>query len=240
MASVPVFCRDFWAERKKAPEGGCSPGKKGLMILYLFALVGDVLDLNCNCSIAALISGFDNDSNLCPIAFKFHAVVGIFDLSNFFSDLINQICYKTSSLVVCIHSKCCVLLIRTNIGVNIKHKGSRKAGINLCIKVGLSGFIELTTLVIPDSAICITQTYSIRIFAELLPDIIFQRSFRGCAASGGEHHHSHHTCQQQGYKFFQVFHKGIPPISVFCGYVSFFSKGFRNHRCLSALIISDA
>lgn len=40
-------------------------------------------DLNCNCSIAALISGFDNDSNLCPIAFKFHAVVGIFDLSNF-------------------------------------------------------------------------------------------------------------------------------------------------------------
>lgn len=83
MASVPVFCRDFWAERKKAPEGGCSPGKKGLMILYLFALVGDVLDLNCNCSIAALISGFDNDSNLCPIAFKFHAVVGIFDLSNF-------------------------------------------------------------------------------------------------------------------------------------------------------------
>ena len=77
------------------------------------------LDLNCNCSIAALISGFDNDSNLCPIAFKFHAVVGIFDLSNFFSDLINQICYKTSSLVVCIHSKCCVLLIRTNIGVNI-------------------------------------------------------------------------------------------------------------------------
>ena len=54
------------------------------MILYLFALVGDVLDLNCNCSIAALISGFDNDSNLCPIAFKFHAVVGIFDLSNFF------------------------------------------------------------------------------------------------------------------------------------------------------------
>lgn len=167
------------------------------MILYLFALVGDVLDLNCNCSIAALISGFDNDSNLCPIAFKFHAVVGIFDLSNFFSDLINQICYKTSSLVVCIHSKCCVLLIRTNIGVNIKHKGSRKAGINLCIKVGLSGFIELTTLVIPDSAICITQTYSIRIFAELLPDIIFQWSLRGCAATGGEHHHSHCACKQQ-------------------------------------------
>ncbi|EDP21496.1 hypothetical protein FAEPRAM212_01821 [Faecalibacterium prausnitzii M21/2] len=27
MASVPVFYRDFWAERKKAPEGGCSPGK---------------------------------------------------------------------------------------------------------------------------------------------------------------------------------------------------------------------
>ena len=97
MASVPVFCRDFWAERKKpgrgrtiwnarrvrfahiqrknyfyfafvalcgalqthfhgrgrngkrhlpqarqkkAPEGGCSPGKKGLMILYLFVVVG--------------------------------------------------------------------------------------------------------------------------------------------------------------------------------------------------------
>ena len=27
-------------DRKKAPEGGCSPGKKGLMILYLFVVVG--------------------------------------------------------------------------------------------------------------------------------------------------------------------------------------------------------
>ena len=27
-------------QNKKAPEGGCSPGKKGLMILYLFVVVG--------------------------------------------------------------------------------------------------------------------------------------------------------------------------------------------------------
>ena len=69
--------------------------------------------------------------------------------------------------------------------------------------------------------------------------ILFQIATSAATGTGGEHHHSHHTCQQQGYEFFQVLHKGIPPISVFCGYVSFFSKGFRNHRCLSALIISD-
>ena len=28
------------ARQKKAPEGDCSPGKKGLMILYLFVVVG--------------------------------------------------------------------------------------------------------------------------------------------------------------------------------------------------------
>lgn len=67
MASVPVFCRDFWAERKKAPEGGCSPGKKGLMILYLFVVVG-VLDLERNCHVAMLAISLDNNANVCPSA----------------------------------------------------------------------------------------------------------------------------------------------------------------------------
>lgn len=31
---------------QKAPEGGCSPGKKGLMILYLFVVVLGFLTLN--------------------------------------------------------------------------------------------------------------------------------------------------------------------------------------------------
>ena len=67
MASVPVFCRDFWAERKKAPEGDCSPGKKGLMILYLFVVVG-VLDLERNCHVAMLAISLDNNANVCPSA----------------------------------------------------------------------------------------------------------------------------------------------------------------------------
>ena len=46
------------------------------------------------------------------------------------------------------------------------------------------------------------------------------------AATGGEHHHSHHTCQQQGYEFFQVLHKGIPPISLFVDMFLFSRKAF--------------
>lgn len=52
---------------KKAPEGGCSPGKKGLMILYLFVVVG-VLDLERNCHVAMLAISLDNNANVCPSA----------------------------------------------------------------------------------------------------------------------------------------------------------------------------
>ena len=67
MASVPVFCRDFGAGRKKAPEGGCSPGKKGLMILYLFNIVG-VRNLERDRNKTLLIIGLDYDTNLSPVA----------------------------------------------------------------------------------------------------------------------------------------------------------------------------
>ena len=55
--------------KQKAPEGGCSPGKKGLMILYLFVVVG-VLDLECNCHVAlfGIDVSLNNNANLRPIA----------------------------------------------------------------------------------------------------------------------------------------------------------------------------
>ena len=46
------------------------------------------------------------------------------------------------------------------------------------------------------------------------------------AATGGEQYHSHCTCQQQGYEFFQVLHKGIPPISLFVVMFLFSRKAF--------------
>ena len=53
--------------KQKAPEGGCSPGKKGLMILYLFVVVG-VLDLERNCHVTMLAVALNNNTNVRPIA----------------------------------------------------------------------------------------------------------------------------------------------------------------------------
>ena len=69
---LPSFSSCFWADTpacwiQKAPEGGCSPGKKGLMILYLFVVVG-VLDLERNCHVALLAVALNNYTNVRPIA----------------------------------------------------------------------------------------------------------------------------------------------------------------------------
>ena len=59
--------RHLLQSKQKAPEGGCSPGKKGLMILYLFVVVG-VLDLERNCHVALLGVALNNNTNVRPIA----------------------------------------------------------------------------------------------------------------------------------------------------------------------------
>ena len=111
MASVPVFCRDFWAERKKAPEGGCSPGKKGLMILLF--VVSEVLDLNCDCCIAvALFIGSDNDSSLCPLGVELHVAVSSIDFAKLLGDQIDKASYETCSLIVCRQGNSHILLCR--------------------------------------------------------------------------------------------------------------------------------
>ena len=107
-----------------------------------------------------------------------------------------------------------------------------------CIKLRSEWFYRAHySLLVPDSAICITQTHSIRIFAELLPDIIFQRvseappqavSITIAIAPAS----SRAT-------IFYSFFIGVSSIQRFLWICFFFSERlFRNHRCLSALIIS--
>lgn len=197
MASVPVFCRDLWAGRKKAPEGRCSPGKKGLIILLF--VVSDVLDLNCDCGIAALLVGSDNDSCLCPLGVELHAIVAGFDLAKLLSDQIDKACHETSSLIVCRQGNSHILLCRIDaLDVKINSESTKCTGICLdsCIQQFCSFFIELA--VILDLAVIITQSRSLSLSTELLLDRFFLLFVReSAAATGGEHHHSHHTCQQQ-------------------------------------------
>lgn len=74
---------------------------RGKMLILSGLGVVEVLDLNCDCSIAALFIGSDNDSSLCPLGVELHVAVGSIDFAKLLSDQIDKASYETCSLIVC-------------------------------------------------------------------------------------------------------------------------------------------
>lgn len=178
---------------KKAPEGGCSPGKKGLTILYLFALVGRVPDLNCNCSIAALFSGSDNNGNVHPVRVDLQIIVGILDISNLFGNQRNKICHITSSLIIRPYGNSQILLrgIKTGLSVesiNLTVKAKMTKGLRICLNSCIQKipglYIQLGIVVLKFTLL--DQICSFRLAAESLQDLFSlprRRGFAGCGST---------------------------------------------------------
>lgn len=62
------FAGIFGQNAKKPRRAGALRGKKCVIILYLFALVVGVLDLERNCHVALLGVALNNNTNVRPIA----------------------------------------------------------------------------------------------------------------------------------------------------------------------------
>lgn len=162
--------------------------------------VVEVLDLNCDCSIAALFIGSDNDSSLCPLGVELHVAVGSIDFAKLLGDQIDKASYETCSLIVCRQGNSHILLCRIDaLDIKINKETAKCTGFSLdsCIQQFCSLFIELA--VILDLAIVIAQLYSFSLCTELLPDRFFLLCV--CAAAtagtGSKHQHGHCACKQQ-------------------------------------------
>lgn len=122
------------------------------MILSGLGVV-EVLDLNCDCSIAALFIGSDNDSSLCPLGVELHVAVGSIDFAKLLGDQIDKASYETCSLIVCRQGNSHIRLCRIDaLDIKINKENAKCTGFSLdsCIQQFCSLFIELAVILVSE------------------------------------------------------------------------------------------
>ena len=192
------------------------------MIFYLVALVFGVLDLERNCHVTMLAVALDNNTNVRPRATLVDVEIRLgFDRLR---DLSQKNAQKRIFIVeVRRHEnrqKLNIIILSFYI-IDKTEFIAEDIGRNIEFIVQELFCFSLQFLIIFCGAgAVLAQNLSLGV------RVLFQIAVVAAAATGGEHHHSHYTCQQQGYEFFQVLHKGIPPISVFVDMFLFSRKAF--------------